>query len=810
MKYRTILPILSLLLASAAVSPAATQTPAPAASSAGTAASLWGNPKALKEQLAKAINAELPSVSEASVKAFVAKPANRLLMMQYLLACADDLTPASLTESVKTEAAKQQEMAAATLLRAELAADGGSSKKSKDKKASTAQSKLKAAKANAAGWAQQTIKPWTLAQFAASRNPLTPQILEAVTNDPEWMLDIVGTGECYNPGRILAILAGIAEQHPDVLTDKKLRDIATSVAVEWAKTGAPYHKALTRADYFIRNWKNDRLNTVFDTLPFFLMRVTCGAKVTGDHDTAQVPSMEWALENVHLPVERYTGCCWRCGYKDFSVYGENIQGPGYFAPFAGLFDEKGHQRGFQVGAVCGGLSHFGAYAAVANGVPASTMGEPGHCAYVVRVKDKWVPSYSLGWEHALHWTPWSENYCYTTLQMATELYEEQPGTDATMASHTYRALAQMAAAKGKSADIPALYTAAVEAQPLNYPAWREYALYLGKEKAGDVAAWAQYNESLSKLLAPRYPEVAAQLLTKYVYPALTTAGVKPDAALPLVHAFWDGVKERGPERWKAEDLCTAQLKLCGAESDSAGFLKFYNSVLGDVASKGDYAPIVIAWADLKSKDMSGVSEKLGKITAKKLKGSTVGSGNTDLNKAILMSAERTRDIETFQRAGHQLAVDNKKLDAPIGGLPSMDGELLSSGGMVYYNAPGKQDDLPMHWGVTEKVGGYIQSEPKAGTWIAVKLPRDSFVSGVVITTPTFQSDYCDHMQLQVSDTGEEGSWRDVGGDMGMHQRHMKVDLSTQKIKTRYLRVIRKDGDKPLHIHCFHVYGRRAA
>ena len=51
----------------------------------------------------------------------------------------------------------------------------------------------------------------------------------------------------------------------------------------------------------------------------------------------------------------------------------------------------------------GALSNLGASAAMANGIPATTMGEPGHCAYAVKIDDTtWQPSYSLSWKRGMH------------------------------------------------------------------------------------------------------------------------------------------------------------------------------------------------------------------------------------------------------------------------------------------------------------------------------------------------------------------------------------------------------------------------
>lgn len=820
MNARLILPLIALLLSPAAVLPAAAETAdAPAAAKPEKESKNyidkntnlnWGNTKALQSTLGQALEHGVKSIEPKSVQAFAAKPANRLLVAQYLLAAADDMTPAALTEAIQKEMVKQEEQTDTNLQRAEAKFESAA----KGDKEFTANI-LKYAKEDYAGWHEESKQPWTMQNFAATKH--AKKLLPAVTGNLDWMTDITMTGECFNPGRVMAILAGVAEQHPEIMKPGIPRDIATSVAVEWAKNGYPYYKALTRADYFIRNWKDDRLNTVFDDLSFFMRRVTCGAKITGDHDSAQVASMEWALENIHLPEEMYTNCCWRCGYKGYSLYGENIQGPHYFAPFAGMYPNKGHLRAYQVGAVCGGLSHFGAYAAVANGVPATTMGEPGHCAYLVRVKDKWVPSYSLGWEHGIHWTPWRECYKFTSMHMATELYQDTLTAPENYVSHTYRALAHLFTVRNKDkAAMECLYNA-VDAQPLNFPAWREYALYLNDHHADDAAAWLTLNDALCTKLATRYPEVAMHMLTTYVYPALGKCCKDETKLYAAIHLFWDSVRDKGPERWKVEEFCDAQLKLFGetkAGSEST-VMTVAAAIMADVFNKADYAPIIMKWMEEKTKGMPKAAAQLSALNSQLLKAGSAGSAGVDVadfNKAILMAAERGRDIETFQRVGHQLAEANGKLVNPIRDVPTLKGDLVSSGGMVYYNAPGRQDDLSMHWGVLEKEGGYIQAEDAEGSWIAVKLPRDCYINGVVLITPTFQSEFCDDMQLQVSDTGDEGTWQNVGAPMGKCTRATRqhtVDLSNDNIKARYLRV-KIAGKHALHLHVFHVYGRKAA
>ena len=226
------------------------------------------------------------------------------------------------------------------------------------------------------------------------------KLMEQVGGSEEWMSHFAFSGECVRPGMAFSILKKIYKQHPDMLTNRTVRDIATATALEYAKSNWDQQDAVERANFYIQAWKDERLNTVFDTLPMWLRRMVCGCK--GDNPYGSVESLQWALDNFHLPADRYSGSCWRCAYRLNNIYGDSIHGPLYYAPFEGSLGQNREAMTYYVGGVCGSLSHFGAFAALANGVPAMTVGEPGHCAYIVLVGDKWTPAYSLSWERGLH------------------------------------------------------------------------------------------------------------------------------------------------------------------------------------------------------------------------------------------------------------------------------------------------------------------------------------------------------------------------------------------------------------------------
>ena len=70
-----------------------------------------------------------------------------------------------------------------------------------------------------------------------------------------------------------------------------------------------------------------------------------------------------------------------------------MQTSDYISPWTHVYGTGAGDRPFaacrQVGGVCGTLSGYGSAAARAHGVMATTVGQPSHCAYVVRVGDEW-------------------------------------------------------------------------------------------------------------------------------------------------------------------------------------------------------------------------------------------------------------------------------------------------------------------------------------------------------------------------------------------------------------------------------------
>ena len=770
----------------------------------------WQNPAALRDTLSKKILARLSSTEEADVKKFLQSQSNRLLLANWQLANAEILSE-PLYEKFTTDLNRQLNTRRKNLenLEKELPELGESAQ-------AHVQYQIQKLKAEIAGLEAELKQPVRLADVV--KRPRASRLINLIANDLGWIGDIVYSGECQMPGRMLNMLANMMERYTRMLPNDRIpRDIATATALEFARYGWTVDAACKRAEYFVRNWRQDRLHAGFDKLPFWQRRVVCGWK--GNHSSGTPESLEWALYNVNLPDERYTGCCWRCGYVLNNVYGDSIHGPYYAGAFDGLYEGEHHRFTQEVGGVCGGLSHFGAAAACANGVPALTAGEPGHCAYIVLVDNKWTPAYSLSWQRGVHWQPWHENYTFATLHLTTDLYSPAQ-KQATRLSNAYRVLAHLYATNDEAAKAIDCFLKAEDAQPLHYPVYREHSELLKRTHADSPIAWMQLNDSLCRNLVPKYAECAAVLAQNNLYEPLQKSGASAEQLQAAFDAFWMQTADLGPDRWSTDELLNKQISILnnsrkGQEQENT--CAVFRSMLTNTISKQAYAPIALDGGNalMKKMDDTGKARILEIMT----QAITSGSGMSPeiqlqaLNNAVL-AAEGMRDPGAFQSISKLIPADKSHDNRPIEDFEPFPGILVSEGGMVYASSTSQWDRPATHANVLTKLGGQIHTNRDKDAWVAVKLPRHSTISGVVIAAHKNNSNWhrLNNMQIQISETGKDDDWHNVGQPTGQcTQRLIRVDLGSELPKALYVRILRpSEGHDVFHVDGIFIYGSPAA
>lgn len=436
----------------------------------------------------------------------------------------------------------------------------------------------------------------TNAALQAGEKSLQPyaEVLEHLHHRPGLMQLMAFGGGCAQPGKALSIYSSILKEYPAANNTPVLQEIALATAMEFAATNAPQQAALDRARYYLNAWQEGALNQVFDTLPFWQRRMVCGANPASPYGS--VASLQWCLSRVHLPADQYKTCHLRCPYLTRSLYGDYVHSPKYYAPFKEIYGDNYAAMTYEIGGVCISLSHFAAFAAVANGIPAMAVSEPGHCAFLLLTGDEWVPAYSLSWQRSLHWQVFCGIKAYSSLHAATELFCAEQA-EAKAESDAMRVLAAAYNYKGQIAAATACYQRAVAVLPANIYAWQEWIACLSGSAQCTAAHWQQLYDSLCAQLVPRYPELAGELMGQGIICGMARAlRHDPPALRAEFLRFWENVSHMGPERWHIERLLEHQMEALGIrESDGAELARFYAQVFSTVQEQAPYAAIVDSW-----------------------------------------------------------------------------------------------------------------------------------------------------------------------------------------------------------------------
>lgn len=773
----------------------------------------WANPKAVQSSLIGRIRGALKSGNPdpAQVVKFVESPRNRLLVAQYMLAQYDKQTPEDMIRRSREQIAKTLKS-----LPEEIERDKEKLRtmRGRERQAFNAAIRAKEAKLRELKKDEKNLPPWTLTELARHRDG--NKVLRQVTGNLEWMENICFSGPCVAPGRVLYVISMIGKKHPDVYKDKVVRDIATAVALEWARYAYDLSKVMDRADYYIERWKEGRLNVLFDTLPMYLRRTVCGCK--GDNIAGDRISLEWALDNVHVAAERYMGSPHRLGYRLYNLFGDSIHHADYYKPWDHIYGGNHFTRSLYVGCVCGGISHFGAFAAIANGVPALTLGEPGHCAYALWLNGKWTPGNSISWERGVHWQPILNMYsAFTSLHLGSELYEKlHPDTHA---SNVYRVLAHAAAAARRDKMAIANFKDAVTAQPINIPVWQEYNAYLSSDHGEDMKLLSDMQDSLCFTVGPHYPEVVSEFLGNWVYPKMKAAKMPVKQLLPRYQAFWDSLYDMGPSRWRIEKFGRQQIELLAHKDAPSGdnipppapeqAIPVFGLMMSNLASKGDYLPVIMGWGEEISKGMDSTAAaeiaNINKIISRTGTGAMGSGDNTKVTGTLMMSAARSQDISTFQRLGSN---SSEHVDTPVNmpALPAMSGKLLSAEGLLATSSTSPHDSPISHWGVLRPSGGRFHTGKDENAWASVMLPKPCYVNGVVIVATNGNHQRLNDMEIQISDDGE--TWQPLRSLGKCTQQVIKVEF--QEVLGRHVRIVRKGGPEFFHLFGIYIYGRDAA
>ncbi len=533
------------------------------------------------------------------------------------------------------------------------------------------------------------------------------------------------------------VLYRIWKEEQEVVENKKL---AVALASVWGggetapkpallKRNPATNDPVWRYNFFQKQAAKGKLHPNYKNLQPWELRFTVGIPAQDWDDR----SFSWAAENINMPWDRYHSACWAAIYTDPSKFGDSVQSGEYGLPFP---MESAAQSTHVNGGVCGAMSHLGCYAAMAHGIPAYTVGQPGHCAYGLRTeRGKWIGGFG-GPDGGMHNHIFGNQAPTSYLLMETVFGNDAAIKEAYRQSFCARAME----ATGDKAGAEKAWLAALKSSPL-HPFFRKQLHRLMLERGVKPDEAFEY----LKGVIPEYKGngMASVDMMAGLDPVIAQMDSKQKLALfDAMHK----VIATTPSSWaiNMEDMFSKQ---AGGLATDAEREKYMASVFGTYMNAKDATVFgkALEWA-VKEFVQKDKAESFGKAFAKAASGAKKATADSkedearlnalrgSYNKAIFAS-EQARSIPAFQ----QLSQAATK----VCGAPPAPGELTKMGemqgkpaepdGMFRISSTNQWDAPYSHRSIMTPQGGQSHTNSEEKPHFIVELAdADKFISGCII------------------------------------------------------------------------------
>lgn len=642
-------------------------------------------------------------------------------------------------------------------------------------------------------------------------HPKGKELLAALTSDLNWLTNFLYSGPTKNIDTALNFLATIYEaEGEENMKVAATRRIATTAAQEFAREGWSESDLMKRFKYYNDSWKEGKLNTYFDTLQYWETRFVTGCKQPGDGagSWGSARNLLWHRDNVRLPMEQYLGAECQLEYRLRNVAGDSVFSSDYLAPIWKYVNFTTGWAYREIGGVCGALSHYATYSALAAGLPAATMGEPGHCAYAMRIGNDWRRGNSIYWQHSLHKTFWGEPE-WGFLYLTQKLYEDRFRT---CAADQLVAMADLLTARRKMKAAFSCYEVAIKTQPNNWPALKRYAAYLKLKAPKDLDKWMTLHDTVMDGMGAEHYHAAATMLSRYVYPYLAPM-VKDRAKLNKMYSgLFAHFKNWGANRWEIAPVLNAQIATCQSDDDKKSYLR---EVLRVLMKRPDYSGAVLTWglgyiSTLPEGD-GKIQEEFTNMLVQAMSRSSTSKKHIDATWATLgeaiHAAAKSKERRTFQAIGklaHRKCKNKFPKKAPrFRGFP---GRVVSSTAWIdTATTIGDMSQCCLHWGVLQRFGGKMPGKFEGKSGLTVGMEKKCDINGVVCLSHEANLKKDRPFYLEVSDDGQ--NWTRVLPDGEINGNEIRFDLKKSKASGKFVRMLREGDKYEPGIAGFYVYGK---
>lgn len=647
-----------------------------------------------------------------------------------------------------------------------------------------------------------------LREFAAK--PKGGELLEKLSSDLNWIQGMLYSGPTNNLAQGLDNMLKLYARVGEDWNDPVVQRIITTTALEFAREGWSEKDMLGRFDYYYNSYKQELLNDVFSELQYWDMRLVTGSR-EGDSTNPSwggPKNLAWMRDNVRLPADRYLGAEGQLQYRLRNVAGDSVFSAAYLAPIWDYTDHTTAWAHREIGGVCGALSHYATYAALASGIPATTVGEPGHCSYAVRVGNEWKAGNAIYWQKGIHKNMWGESG-WDYLILMQDLYSDR---FTTLVSDQMIAMADFLGARKKMTASFSTYEIAIKVQPLNWPGLKRYSGYLKIKAPNDADKWQVLHDTIVDGMGDTHHFAAATLLARRVYPNLVPLVKDRNKLNKMFAGLFKNFKDWGTNRWDISEVLDTQMATCKTPEEQKAYLRECLRVL---MAQPDYSGAVLTWGlGYISKLPEGdgkVQEEFTNLLIASMRRTSTDKKNKDATWSTLgeamYAAAKNHERRTFQAIG-KLTYTKCKDKFPKKGprFRAFPGKVVSTTALINTATTiGDTSDCALHWGVLQRFGGSMPGKFEGTSGVTVDLDSKCEINGVICLTKekTLKNDRA--WYLEISDDGQ--NWRRVPGNGMVDGGTLRFDTRKEKPACKFLRMLREGDKYEPGIAGFYVYGK---
>lgn len=464
-------------------------------------------------------------------------------------------------------------------------------------------------------------------------------------------------------------------------------------------------------------------------------------------------SYEFAAHAINMPWDKYGIACWAATYTGTSKFGDSVQGGAYNLPYA---DESWAEATLLNGGVCGAMSHLGAVAAMAHGIPAYTCGQPGHCAYAVRTeRGKWVGGFGGpdGGMHNMifgHRAPTSYNL------MEAVFADDKKIARAYRKSFCARALE----ATGDDAAALKMWKSALKDAPM-HPFFRAALHALMKKEGMTPDACYDY---LVKEMLPHYEGHGVAAMEARADLADLLSGMKDKKKLDVFQMEHVALAST-PSSWAVKLDALVEKQAATLQSDGSR-QKLLELMFTEHIKRGDGTTFgqLLEWAVKTYVATEEGSRMFNKAFAKAAGSAGEGKGGDDAERNKKMAAAYSKAIVAAEQARSGPAFLALTQGALALGKPDYKADALQKQGemtgkpakaaLFRISTTSNWDSPLLHLGVTTLEGGKCHTGKEKMPNFIVELQQPGFTTGCIIRKTNGNEG---RMKKAVISTSEDGA-----------------------------------------------------